>query len=275
MKKVINCVRFNGLNILEQLRYEELLLRNTKDNWFIFNYGTTVPTIVLGLSGKVIELVNIERVREDKIPMVRRYTGGGTVIVDKNTVFSTLIMNSSDAKTQPYPREIMNRSDKHIYQRVFSDLIKEKGIQFALREHDYVLNDVKCGGNAQTITKDRWVHHTSFLWDYSLNNMNYLALPKKRPQYRGDRNHNDFLTKLNKFIDNIDTFHLQIVTALSDEYEVKTVDENDLNQIIRNILNNRKWDESTTRTMPEDINLYTVKNKLESLVKQGPSCVNL
>ena len=275
MKKVINCVRFNGLNILEQLRYEELLLRNTKDNWFIFNYGTTVPTIVLGLSGKVLELVNIERVREDKIPMVRRYTGGGTVIVDKNTVFSTLIMNSSDAKTQPYPREIMNWSDKHIYQRVFSDLIKEKGIQFALREHDYVLNDVKCGGNAQTITKDRWVHHTSFLWDFTLNNMNYLALPKKRPQYRGDRNHNDFLTKLNKHIDNIDTFHLQIVTALSDEYEVKTVDENDLNQIIRNILNNRKWDESTTRTMPEDINLYTVTNKLESLVKQGPSCVNL
>ena len=275
MKKVIKCVRFNGLNILEQLRYEELLLRNTKDNWFLFNYGTSSPTIVLGLSGKVPELVNIERVKEDNIPMVRRYTGGGTVIVDKNTIFSTLIMNSNDAKTQPYPREIMNWSEKHIYQRVFNELIKEKGTQFSLREHDYVLNDVKCGGNAQTITKDRWVHHTSFLWDFTSNNMNYLALPKKRPQYRGDRNHNEFLTKLNKYIDDIDTFYTQIIVELNAEYEVDVINDSNFNHTIMKLLNNRKWDESTTRTMPEDINLYTSNSKLESLVKQGPSCVNI
>lgn len=241
----------------------------------VFNYGTSVPTIVLGLSGKVPELVNVERVKQDNIPMVRRYTGGGTVIVDKDTIFTALIMNANDAKTQPYPREIMNWSDKYVYQRVFGDIITERGIQFALREHDYVLNDVKCGGNAQTITKDRWTHHTSFLWDFSVNNMNYLALPKKRPQYRGDRDHKEFLTKLNKYIGSIDIFYSQIITSLNSEYEVDVIHESHFYEIITKLLNNRKWDESTTRTMPEDISLYTSNTSIESLVKQGPSCVNL
>ena len=32
------------------------------------------------------------------------------------------------------------------------------------RENDYVLGDVKFGGNAQAVTRGDFVHHTSFLW---------------------------------------------------------------------------------------------------------------
>lgn len=42
----------------------------------------------------------------------------------------------------------------------------------------------KFGGNAQSITKDRWIHHTSFLWDYDAGNMAYLKLPNRAPEYR-------------------------------------------------------------------------------------------
>lgn len=49
---------------------------------------------------------------------------------------------------------------------------------------DYVFGDRKFGGNAQSITKNRWIHHTSFLWDYEVNNMAYLKLPKRVPEYR-------------------------------------------------------------------------------------------
>ena len=52
------------------------------------------------------------------------------------------------------------------------------------------------GGNAQSITSGAWLHHTSFLWDYINDHMEYLALPDKRPAYRGDRKHDDFLVKL-------------------------------------------------------------------------------
>lgn len=37
---------------------------------------------------------------------------------------------------------------------------------FGLRENDYVFRDQKFGGNAQYFTGQRWLHHTSFLWNY-------------------------------------------------------------------------------------------------------------
>jgi lipoate-protein ligase A len=38
---------------------------------------------------------------------------------------------------------------------------------------------VKVGGNAQTITKGRWVHHTSFLWQFDPSRMGYLKVRRK------------------------------------------------------------------------------------------------
>ena len=82
---------------------------------------------------------------------------------------------------------------------------QEKSLpNFSLKEDDYVLTlgnsgeTRKMGGNAQAITgKQGWLHHTSFLWDYEDVNMErYLKLPEKRPDYRVDRSHKDFLVKL-------------------------------------------------------------------------------
>jgi lipoate-protein ligase A len=49
---------------------------------------------------------------------------------------------------------------------------------------DYVFNNHKFGGNAQSIIKDRFLHHTSFLWDYQDPRMALLKLPRKAPTYR-------------------------------------------------------------------------------------------
>ena len=38
---------------------------------------------MLGFSGKAPELVNVELVARDWVPMIRRFTGGGTVVVDQ------------------------------------------------------------------------------------------------------------------------------------------------------------------------------------------------
>jgi lipoate-protein ligase A len=65
------------------------------------------------------------------------------------------------------------------------------GISKAVNEHffshlvsDYVFGDRKFGGNAQSITRNRWIHHTSFLWDYEVRNMAYLKRPARAPEYR-------------------------------------------------------------------------------------------
>ena len=49
---------------------------------------------------------------------------------------------------------------------------------------DYCFGDVKFGGNAQAITKQRFLHHTSLLWDYQSKRMRLLKHPAKIPDYR-------------------------------------------------------------------------------------------
>lgn len=65
-----------------------------------------------------------------------------------------------------------------------------------MRENDYCWGDKKIAGNAQAIIKDRWLHHTSFVWDYRRELMALLQEPERRPKYRGTRQHDSFLTPL-------------------------------------------------------------------------------
>ncbi len=52
---------------------------------YIFNTNAPSVTIVLGFSAKVPELVNLEDAVRDKVQLIRRYTGGGTVVIDSST----------------------------------------------------------------------------------------------------------------------------------------------------------------------------------------------
>jgi lipoate-protein ligase A len=79
------------------------------------------------------------------------------------------------------------------------------------------------GGNAQSITKEGWLHHTSFLWDWQDAHMDYLTLPSKRPEYRQDRNHEDFLVKLNQYYESPKVFFETFKEVCEDEYELETV----------------------------------------------------
>lgn len=192
---LMNLVRFRGLPILQQLHLEERLLRTSSENWCIINDGTDRPAIVMGVSGKPAELLEIESVLCDQIPVIRRFTGGGTVVVDPGTVFVTFICNKDAvAGLQPYPKPIMSWSSL-LYNKVF------QGIgDFHLRENDYVFGNRKFGGNAQSIIKNRWIHHTSFLWDYEVRNMAYLKLPVRAPEYRLARGHLEFICGMKDYM---------------------------------------------------------------------------
>lgn len=148
--------------------------------------------------------------------MVRRFSGGGTVIVDQGTVFVTFICNTTAvAGLQPFPRDIMSWTGL-LYGKVFHGFG-----EFHLRENDYAFSHQKFGGNAQSITKDRWVHHTSFLWDYDMNSMDYLKIPKHAPEYRPARNYTDFLCRMKEYMPSRSVFTEGIIAALRDDFTVQ------------------------------------------------------
>ncbi|MCB1118392.1 MAG: lipoate--protein ligase family protein [Chlamydiia bacterium] len=185
--------------IFEQLQLEEALLRTDDREWCLINFGSP-EAIVMGISGKPEELVALDHLEANPIPLIRRFSGGGTVVVDHQTLFITFIGNGTDN----FPCNIHQSVLKHY-----------SFAPFTLRENDYVIGDRKVGGNAQYLRKERWLHHTTFLWDYRPDNMRYLSLPKKRPNYRQDRHHTDFLTTLAPHFPSLAAFHSALKEQLS------------------------------------------------------------
>uniref|UniRef100_A0A7S1JNH4 BPL/LPL catalytic domain-containing protein n=1 Tax=Vitrella brassicaformis TaxID=1169539 RepID=A0A7S1JNH4_9ALVE len=196
---VLTFLRLPSLPIFQQLLLEEALYRTTPPQaaWVLLNWGAgwaAKPTVVLGISGKPQQLVHVDNATEDGIPLVRRYSGGGTVLVDENVLLCSMILPKSFTGVEPFPRPVMRWTGR-LYEGVFG---APSG--FGVAENDYVVRMAdgsmrKVAGNAQSFTKDRFVHHTSFLWKVDDGRMGrYLTLPQRQPQYRANRTHSDFLT---------------------------------------------------------------------------------
>ena len=211
---LVQLVRTSGLCILRQLRLEEKLLRSPgAGNWCLLNDGTPERSVVLGISGKPHQLVDVRRALDDGVRVIKRFSGGGTVIVDRDTQFVTLVMNAAAVPDLAlFPRQIMEWTGTLYGGRphgVFADM---PGWQ--LRENDYVIGERKVGGNAQSISKDRWLHHTSFLWDFREETMKYLTNPAKQPRYRANRSHSDFLAPLKTYMPDRNALATRIEAAL-------------------------------------------------------------
>lgn len=205
----INILTFENLPIFSQLQIEEALLKTNDENWVILNSGSP-KAIVMGISTKPEDVINLPLAQENKIPVIQRFSGGGTVIVDENTLFVTFIMQKKDLSLELFPKNILEWS--------FATLNNSLPIKdFFLIENDFTIGGKKVAGNAQYIKKDRFLHHSSFLWDYQEESMSYLLHPPKEPSYRNGRSHLDFLTKLSPHISK-KSFFSAIISSLQLNY---------------------------------------------------------
>ncbi len=110
-----------GSGILQFLRFRVLAW-----NWVeVFSERFPLPCC-----RKPEKLLDVKAVLQDNIPVIRRFSGGGTVIVDTDTIFVTLICRR-DAVTLPglYPRPIMEWTE-HLYLPAFQTVPR-----FHLLEH--------------------------------------------------------------------------------------------------------------------------------------------
>ena len=216
MKPPLHFIHLRNRPIFEQLEIEEALLRSDERNFCIVNQGSS-RAIVMGISGDPKRLIDLDRVKKDAIPVIKRFSGGGTVIVDANTLFVTFIMNKQDLDVPAFPEPLLRWSAD-----LYTTAWQIPG--FHLKENDYCIGPLKCGGNAQYIKKDRWLHHTSFLWDYSEENMNYLLLPEKRPRYRDNRSHKEFLCKLKDYASSLDVLVDEFKESLVKRFYIEKFD---------------------------------------------------
>jgi lipoate-protein ligase A len=150
--------------------------------------------VVLGYANRSREEVNLDVCRAKQISVLRRCSGGGTVVQGRGCLSYTLILRIKDSPSLLSITEtnafIMNIQKKAL-ESVLTQAVTVQG------HTDLALEGMKFSGNAQRRRRDCLIFHGTFLLNFDLALIEQLLpIPAKQPHYRKNRPHSDFLMNL-------------------------------------------------------------------------------
>jgi lipoate-protein ligase A len=148
--------------------------------------------IVLGRIGNEQEDIWLEKARAEGVPVLRRTSGGGTVVQGPGCLNYTLVL---DKQRHPDLNDL-RKSYTWISHQV-TEALKICGTEAMFRpisDIALVQGEKKISGNAQHRGKNFILHHGTILCDFDLSLIGrYLKMPKDIPEYRQHRTHEDFV----------------------------------------------------------------------------------
>jgi lipoate-protein ligase A len=151
------------------------------------------PVVILGSGCRLAQDVDEQACLEGGVPILRRSSGGGTVLLGPGCLCFTLVLAYEQARALRGIRS----SCAFILDRVRLALAGlAEDIELA-GTSDLAIAGKKFSGNAQQRKRRYLLHHGTILHDFDLKSIErYLRMPVRRPEYRQDRSHVDFLTNL-------------------------------------------------------------------------------
>ncbi len=212
----LNILEFDYLPIFEQLRIEEALLRSGEGNWCIINRGSDLA-VVMGVSALPHEVVEIDRAKKMGASLIQRFSGGGTVVVDKETCFFSIILDEKELSSP-------NVHDTMLWMHELLSPVFAPHL-LTLEEQDFAVDDLKIAGNAQCFASKRVLHHTSFLWSWQEEAMSLLSIPKRQPVYRQERSHAQFCNRLSSYFASKDHFVEALKQRLEQLFQICPVEK--------------------------------------------------
>ena len=186
----------------ENLACDEALLdwRETEGGGEILRFWESPePFVVVGYANKVATEANVKACAENKIPILRRCSGGGTILQGPGVLNYALILKIEAGG----PTGGINSANRFIMERNRAALEAEVRRQqpearVSVSGHtDLAVDGLKFSGNAQRRKKDFLLFHGTFLLNCNLPQIEkYLATPSLQPDYRQGRAHLDFISNL-------------------------------------------------------------------------------
>lgn len=143
--------------------------------------------VVLGSSGSLAEDVLEQACEADGVPIARRCSGGGTVVLGPGCLVFTLILSME----QEAALRDVTHSYAYILKRVADAL--DESVRPA-GTSDLAIGDRKVSGNSQRRMRTHLLHHGTLLHAFNVDvTSRYLQLPRRQPAYRAGRSHAEFL----------------------------------------------------------------------------------
>jgi len=150
--------------------------------------------VVVGYGNKLATEVNVPFCQLNTIPVLRRCSGGGTVLQGPGCLNYSLILRLEAAG----PLQSISTTNTFILKRHQSALAALLQAPVEAQGHtDLAIGGLKFSGNAQRRTRHSVLFHGSFLLDLHIDLVEKaLPLPSRQPDYRLHRSHTDFLVNL-------------------------------------------------------------------------------
>ncbi len=146
---------------------------------------------VIGCGSDPARELNLAAVKAEMVPVIRRPTGGCSVILSPNMYAISFVLRGR------------NQMKSCSYFNAFGELLVEALKTLGLKNlhkagtSDIVLGDRKIAGSALYRTKEMVFHHAVINISERPSTINrLLAVPPREPRYRSGRSHSEFVTSL-------------------------------------------------------------------------------
>jgi lipoate-protein ligase A len=154
----------------------------------------TRPFVALGYANREATEANADFCSRHGIPILRRCTGGGTVLQAPGVLnYSVILVITPDS-----PVQSISSTNDYVLAQLVKALAPALNAPVESRgQTDLAIGGLKICGNAQRRKKSALLFHGSFLLNLDFQLLEQaLPMPSKQPDYRANRSHTDFLKNL-------------------------------------------------------------------------------
>jgi lipoate-protein ligase A len=158
--------------------------------------------VVVGYANKVASEVNVAACEAKGIPILRRCSGGGTVVQGPGCLnYAVILRITEDGPTRSISaanQYVMERTRRAITSLTSDFRPQTSDLRVSVRGHtDLALGNLKFSGNAQRRRKNFLLFHGSLLLNFDLPLISELLnMPSLQPDYRDHRTHEQFIMNL-------------------------------------------------------------------------------
>ncbi len=225
----------------EQLALEEVLLEQLdasgdKEDEALLIWEPEALCVVLGFANRVAEEANAAACRAAGVPILRRVSGGGTVLHGPGSLNFSLILRIEPGG----PMDSVSGANTFILGRIRDalDPLAEGDIEIR-GQTDLAIRDRKFSGNAQKRKRRALLFHGTLLLDFDLAQIErFLRMPPRQPDYRAGRSHADFVRNLELSTDGV-------IEALQEAWEsresLSPPPSSDIDHLVREKYASDEW----------------------------------
>jgi lipoate-protein ligase A len=206
---------------VENLAWDEALLEGCEESAgreVLRVWEMPRPCVVVGRASRLDLEVYVDRCREDGIPILRRMSGGSSIVAGPGCLMYSVLLSLQE---RPACRQV-DAAHRTVMERTrwgVQNLLDRYGIDGQLAIEgicDLTWNGYKISGNALRVKRHWIMYHGTILLTMPLEWIpRYLKVPPRQPEYRSGREHDRFVTSLRSAIESHPDSSTQLSRALA------------------------------------------------------------